>query len=249
MLSVHKQLKWGPFPSFLSWLQAPSCGRSDVNSPKIQPITAQLQVVALRSIFFLSALTGAVLATPVHKAVRDNDARSLRQLLSNMNVDQVNALIGRSVSALHVAAAINRGEAAEILIQNGADVDARSGGGFTPLHWAARSDAVDVIKVLVAAGANVNAGAKGGITPLHWAANRNATNAIAFLIAAGANVYQPTNSDDLPLHWAVKKNHINAAELIADKMITDELGSPPTTSNANIIVPGAGPTETRSTQE
>jgi len=189
-------------------------------------------------IYYMSIPTGEVIAAPVHKAVRDNNIESLQKLLATTDVSPVNAVVAQSVTALHIAAALNHAEAAEILIQHGADVNARSRGGFSPLHWAARSDSVDVITVLVSAGADVNAEAKEGIAALHWAANRNATNAISALIASGANVYQLSDSGAIALRWAVGNNCLDAAKLIADKMVTDNLKNTPAVSNANDSIDG-----------
>ncbi|KAK4236585.1 ankyrin repeat-containing domain protein [Achaetomium macrosporum] len=64
------------------------------------------------------------------------------------------------VSALHLA----HGSAAcsRVLLQCGADVDARDGYGRTPLHWAAESSNADVVRLLVDAGADVSAILKHG---------------------------------------------------------------------------------------
>ena len=188
--------------------------------------------LAVLPCFALWAIAGIAATAPVHQAVRANDTESLRRLLDGGNATEVNAVTAQAVTALHLAAALNRGEAAQILIRHGADIEARSGGSFSPLHWAARSDSCDVVTALVAAGANVNVRAAHGITPLHWAANRNATNAITLLLEAGADVHQATDSGALALHWAVKKNFLRAAELIADRMVSDELLNPPPAASA-----------------
>ena len=207
--------------------------RVNMNQNKMMSYAARLQIVSLSMIYFISMPTGEAAAAPIHRAVRDNDIESLRKLLRTTDARAANAVVEQSVTALHIAAALNRGEAAEILIQNGADVNARSEGGFSPLHWAARSDAVDVITRLVSSGVDINTEAKGGITALHWAANRNATNAISALIASGANVYQLSDRGAIALRWAVRNNCLEAAKLIADKMVTDNLKNTPVASDAN----------------
>ena len=59
---------------------------------------------------------------------------------------------------------------AELLIEKGADVNAKAGFGSTPLHDAAFSDLKEVTELLIANGADVNAKAEEGWTPLHDAA-------------------------------------------------------------------------------
>ncbi len=60
-------------------------------------------------------------------------------------------------SPLHDAALGGEADFVEILIANGADVDARDVNGFTPLHLAIQEGNIDVAKVLINNGADVNA--------------------------------------------------------------------------------------------
>ncbi len=173
------------------------------------------------------------LATPVHKAVRDDDAGLLRDLLVNGDPNLVNATVGRDITPLHLAAALNRVDAAEVLIRQGANVNARNSGGFTPLHWAASRDAWECLEVLLNSGADIDARTEKGITPLHWAANKNATNAVRMLVGLGADLYQPTDNGSLPLHWALMKDFSLAAEIIAERMVSEDMedevtNAPPT---------------------
>lgn len=70
-----------------------------------------------------------------------------------------NARDAEGYSALHVAAELNRVEIAALLIESGADIEARKGAawlgvGYTPLAWAARSGSRGVAVVLLDAGAD-----------------------------------------------------------------------------------------------
>jgi hypothetical protein len=188
----------------------------------------------------LSALfAGMAVATPVHKAVRDDDSGLLRDLLINGDPSLVNATIGRDVTPLHIAAALNRTEAAGILIRQGAKINARNSGGFTPLHWAASRDAWECIDLFLQAGADINAKSAKGITPLHWAANRNATNAVRMLVGLGADLRQMTANGSTPLHWALIQDFSVAAELIADRLVSDEMAAEKT--NQPPLLPPEGP--------
>jgi len=60
-------------------------------------------------------------------------------------------------TALHAAAAGRSGESARILIEHGADVNARQHGGWTTLHAAAQNGDVELARLLIASGAEVNA--------------------------------------------------------------------------------------------
>ncbi|MCE9615692.1 MAG: SUMF1/EgtB/PvdO family nonheme iron enzyme [Lentisphaerae bacterium] len=187
------------------------------------------------SLFVVSALlAGALTLTAqaivgtsedIHRAVRDNDVGYLKDLLVNADPELVNAVVGRGVTPLHVAAVLNHADVARELLAHGAKVDAVTDSGFTPLHWAASRDATACAAILIEAGANINAPSSKGITPLHWAASRNATNVVALLLDAGADTAAKTDTGAEPLHWAHLGDQEDAALLIADRMVSLEMES------------------------
>ena len=58
---------------------------------------------------------------------------------------------------LHLATIYDHKEIAELLIANGAEVNAKNDGGFTPLHAAALNGHKGIAELLIEKGANVNA--------------------------------------------------------------------------------------------
>ena len=122
--------------------------------------------------------------------------------------------------ALHTAIsrAKNR-DMAELLIQHGADVNAKDASGNTPLYYAILYiDDSDFINLLIANGADVNTKNQGGETPLHiearasrWvfvtqagrmelATQAGRTETAKLLLEAGANVNCRDDRDQTPLH-------------------------------------------------
>ena len=97
-----------------------------------------------------------------------------------------------------------------LLVQAGADVNARDGSGGSPLHSAARSaEDPAMIVALVEAGAELGAwtsrGYHGddGLTPLHEAVMGGRPAVVAALLAAGADVHARDREDGpTPLHDA-----------------------------------------------
>ena len=71
----------------------------------------------------------------------------------------------------------------KLLIEKGANVNAKDGGGVTPLHLA---DTVEVATLFIAKGANVNTKDNEGRTPLHRVGNNR--ELASFLIKKGADV-------------------------------------------------------------
>ena len=82
----------------------------------------------------------------------------------------VNAKTDRDeLTPLHIVSGHGHKEIAELLIVEGADVNAKSENGVTPLHWAALHGHKEVAELLIAKGADVNAKNDFGETPLDGA--------------------------------------------------------------------------------
>lgn len=91
-------------------------------------------------------------------------------------------------TALHVLMTKDRPEVAQMLIDAGADVNARNDQQMTPLYLAQHRSLVDL---LVKHGADLNSRAQGGLTPLHVAASEGedtgSLEVIEALLKAGAD--------------------------------------------------------------
>jgi len=103
---------------------------------------------------------------------------------------------GYGGTPLHIAALSNQEEVVEVLIDNGADIEAKAADSYggTALHWASAAGLVDIVELLVEAGANVNAEDTNGGTPLDGAlvwerdVRREEKDQIAdFLVQNGGN--------------------------------------------------------------
>ena len=73
------------------------------------------------------------------------------------------------LTPLHYAAGWGHKEIVELLIAEGADVNAMNGAGQTPLHFAAQEGQKEIVELLIAKGADVNAKTNDGETPLDLA--------------------------------------------------------------------------------
>ncbi len=126
---------------------------------------------------------------------------------------------------------------ARILLEKGADVDARNENSYTPLMAASANGDEEMIKLFLDHGADVNAqvlaGVSQGLTSLHLAAkNAPRVQVVKALVDAGAKVNARTSSGSTPLMYAAI-NSINpyAQEIIsylinqrADLSITNNNG-------------------------
>ncbi len=119
----------------------------------------------------------------------------------------------------------------DVLLKNGADVNARDTLGETPLFLAARKGFETIVKSLLDHGADANAKTRRGCTPLHAAADSGLAEIVALLLARGAVADAKDQSGLTPLFYAVCKGHTKAAEILLKKgtqvNAKDNLGQTP----------------------
>ena len=89
---------------------------------------------------------------------------------------------------LHLAASCGHKEIAELLIANGADVNAKTDDEETPLNLAAFEGHKEIAELLIANGADVNAKNRFGMTALNYTITQNRKKFAELLIANGADV-------------------------------------------------------------
>jgi ankyrin repeat protein len=113
-------------------------------------------------------------------------------------------------TALHMAAAAFRRQAAALLVARGAECRAKNRRGAEPLHYAAdanRWDPIaqaDTIEYLISAGADPNALDRSGVSPLHRAVRTRSSAAVRALVDGGADARRPNKAGSTPLHLAVQ---------------------------------------------
>lgn len=76
----------------------------------------------------------------------------------------------------------------ELLVANGADVDAESGKRYTALHYAAKYNHVGEVEFLLRQGANPNVRNRDGQTPLFLARHGPDTRVVSLLLQYGADI-------------------------------------------------------------
>ena len=142
--------------------------------------------------------------------------QTVRYLVSVPEVD-VNHSADDNFTALHVAAQENHAEVVEVLIDAGADIEAKNEKGSSPLHRACSEGALDTVKLLVKAGAGVRVADNRGETCLMYAVYRGHTETVRTLLCMPeVDVNQSSNSGLTPLRNAVLRKHSDVSQLLID---------------------------------
>ena len=123
---------------------------------------------------------------------------------------------------LHVAAEKGHVEVVKLLLEHGANPNARDMYGVTPLHLAARKGHVEITKLLLEHGADPNAKEKlGGETPLYWAVVHDRIDTAKLLLEHGADPNNKSKrfivNERAVLHWAVRNENVDLVRLLLEK--------------------------------
>ena len=124
-------------------------------------------------------------------------------------------LQSQEVTPLHIAASGNDLKKVSLLLEKGAELEARDTRGWTPLLLAAQfSSTPEIVQLLLEKGADVNARDTLGWTPLMFAAQFSSTPEIVeLLIEKGAEVNARTTAGSTPLMFAALNSKGKSAEI------------------------------------
>lgn len=141
--------------------------------------------------------------TAVLEAVRRNNIKMLELLFSKRG--DANRKYEGGLSPIMVWSQRNQKKTniADILLANGAAINARDNTGRTALMIAIQANARDTVTYLLSHGARIDAKDKKGETPLMYAIRRKNPAMIQLLLDKGARVLQPDMAGNTPLHIAV----------------------------------------------
>uniref|UniRef100_A0A8C5R2A1 Uncharacterized protein n=1 Tax=Leptobrachium leishanense TaxID=445787 RepID=A0A8C5R2A1_9ANUR len=166
--------------------------------------------------------------TPVHLAAQNNHQEVLKTFLK-----EEGTLYKNRLNILHMAATVDDSELAQLLLKNGASVDATDEKKQTPLFHAVSGGHEATVKVLLEAGASIDSTVKLNLcelgkleaaqaviekearldirtpnlnTALHLAVQRGDVSITKLLIRKGMNVNITGTGDQTPIHMAAFHN-------------------------------------------
>jgi ankyrin repeat protein len=164
------------------------------------------------------------------RAILNRDAGEVKLLLKG-GMDANFRYGDTQLTPLMTAAVVGTPEVAQVLIDSGAEVNARNNSGETAIYMAAGTADCSTIKVLVANGAELDGRAAWESTPLFNAVILGKAESVKCLTELGASVNLQADGGTTALHqavWAgnpeIVKTLLNAG---ADTGIRDERGETP----------------------
>ena len=146
--------------------------------------------------------TDAFGATAVSEAVRRNNLKMLEFLFSKKANPNRKGDMGLSPIMLWSQRNQKKTEIGDLLLKNGAAIDARDDQERTALMIAVQANAMDTVKWLLDRGARVNAYDEKGATPLMYAIRRKNLDMVKLLHQYGAKLGQQDKQNNSPLHVA-----------------------------------------------
>ena len=146
----------------------------------------------------LKSADGANFDPAMHNAARIGDVATIQALFS-ANKSAVNAVDKLQRTPLHMACWAGFADAAEKLIQQGADVDAPATDAMTPLMFASQNNHTAIIQLLARSGAALDAqDRKKKSSALHIAATKSHADAVHTLLQCGASSSVRNKSGQTP---------------------------------------------------
>ena len=158
----------------------------------------------------------------IFEVIENGDYHTLINLLEKgINI---NILDDNGNTALHLA---STPEIVKLLLDKGANPEARNNQNDTPLIFASFNDNTESVKLLLEKGADPNAQNSNGNTPLIFASSNDNTESVKLLLEKGANPEARNNQNDTPLIFASFNDNTESIKLLLEK------GADPNTQNSN----------------
>jgi hypothetical protein len=152
----------------------------------------------------------------IHNAARDGNIEVVQSLIK-ANPDLVRSTDADGKTPLHWAAEYCHPDVAIFLLDNAAEIDAKSNSG-TPLSFAARKGCVAVVKLLTDRGAALDTALLNeGRTPLHSAVIFGQVEAVKMLLSRGSSVSAKDKYGATPLNYALVLGDPQIPDLIRNQ--------------------------------
>ena len=175
-------------------------------------LDSKMDQISLNSLPKKLLLNNAYLPS-LHQVVKECNITILSALLlSGSNINQRDA---SGKTPLYLAAELGCAQVAEILVQRGAQINARDYVySLSPLHCASRYGHIDIVLMLLGRNAIFDSQDRDCKTPLHYASFRGHKEIIQILLDKGANINARDKFFLTPLHYAVYSSKKDAVTIL-----------------------------------
>jgi ankyrin repeat protein len=161
-------------------------------------------------------MTAMLKKKPFFDAVESGVLRRVEESLSN-RAAIVHSRTLWGDTALHLAVRSGESNMVTLLLEAGADVNAKGDSGVTALHLAAFNGNMQIAEALLKAGSEVNAvGFRHNDTPLHVAALHGHANVVKLLLAYGADANAENMLHKTPLQLAQENQQTNVIAVLTN---------------------------------
>jgi ankyrin repeat protein len=175
-------------------------------------------ILLILSLTFNPVVASADIDSELMDAIRLKDTQQIKEAITKgAHADaHINSIEQSNVTPLMLAAASldSSVEIGKILIQKGADVNAKDLLGWTPLIYAAYHGQTEFAALLIEKGADLNARSNVGWTPLMYAAFSGRAEVGKLLIAKGAVVNLASRDGKTALSIAESRGRSDFADLL-----------------------------------
>ena len=196
---------------------------ANAHSPKASAVLSALLIVTSSEDFLdpkANETLQAVLAAKPKLDIYDVAAVGTRDQLEKMlKTNPVSSRTAFGWTLLHLSAFAGNAPNTELLVERGADVNARAKSAFlnTPLQTAMLSGQYETAKILIEHGADVLVRQSHGFTPLHEAASLGRQDLVQLLLDHGAELNSRSDSGKTPLSEAIRAKHDDLAAWLKAK--------------------------------
>ena len=122
----------------------------------------------------------------------------------------------KAVKAMSQASDFGHTSVVKLLLEKGAEVNAKDFAGYNPLARAVESNKKETALLLLDKGADMNNKDNYGMTPLMRAAQAGHMDMVKLLIEKGADKDSRDNDGETAIMWAVKENRPEALKVLVD---------------------------------
>ncbi|XP_015126168.1 ankyrin repeat and death domain-containing protein 1A [Diachasma alloeum] len=182
------------------------CASRGNNADVIEYLTGAVETLNIDAI----DCTGA---TALHHAAVSGNPGVI-EALSKIPEIKLDVTDKKQQTPLHCSCADGHGEAVEILIKLGANLNSQDKDGNTPMHVATRMRYTGIVQTLLKANADIEIADEAGLTALHVAASQGCKGILELILQHSSITNVQCNAGNTALHLACQNNQVDSVEIL-----------------------------------